>query len=178
VHIVSSFIFSPGTARFGVHLPPNVRETWLQPAVVARDEFRQTWNDAKADTILKNGLIWSLVYGATVAKVQHNPYSQFQLGYVNPGDFGVGREDVADLSEQDHVCHWYSLSMAQIERWLGHEPGNEALIAKCEAHKRPGPSRPAKARLVVSGVANAYPNTTVTAGFRRTGDGNGPGGAG
>src|SRR6266511_3061579 len=81
---VASFLFAPGTVRFGVHLPPNTRTLWLPAAAVARDEFRQTWEDAQADAVMDLALEWSLVYGAIIPKVQKDPETGFRFGNIAP----------------------------------------------------------------------------------------------
>jgi hypothetical protein len=121
INVVGSFIFSPGTVRFGVHLPPQVRKEWMAPSIIARDEFRQLWEESASDTLIDGSLEWSLVYGGTIVKVQPDYPSGFRLGYIQPWDFGVSREDVRDLDDQDTICHWYTLSLPQIERWVGQE---------------------------------------------------------
>jgi hypothetical protein len=113
---VSSYLYAPDLVRFGIHLPPAVREQWLGPAEVARDEFRERWRDSGADLEICQLIDWALVYNSTVAKVQADPGSGFRVGYIQPWDFGVGREDVPKLDEQDVFCHWYSLSIPQTAR--------------------------------------------------------------
>jgi hypothetical protein len=165
INIVCSFLFSPGTVRFGAHLPPSVREQWLEPAAIARDEFREMWEESGSDTLLLSAIEWALVYGGTILKVQPDHPSGFRIGYVQPWDFGVSREDVKDLDEQDTVCHWYTLSMPQVERWIGHEPAAEELTDLIHDHARPGRAGTTRNRLVISSITGVFPGGNISGGF-------------
>lgn len=163
---VAAFLFAPGAVRFGVHLPPAVREAWLSAAAAARDEFRQTWTDADADTVAVLMLEWALVYGGTGCKIQADPNTGFRPGYIQPWDLGVGREDVPDLEEQDTLCHWYTLSVPQIERWVHGEPDEDAIVDLAKSLARPlSRLKSMRNRLVISSVTGTFPNSTVTGGF-------------
>src|SRR5438093_232892 len=62
---VGSYLFAPGTIRFGVHLRVALRKLWLPAGEVARDEFRNVWEDSGADLIASQLIEWALVYGST-----------------------------------------------------------------------------------------------------------------
>ena len=162
---VASYLYAPDSVRFGVHLPPAVREQWLAPAEMARDEFRERWRDSGADLVICMLIDWALTLGCTIAKVQHDPSAGFRTGYIHPYDFGVGREDVPSFDEQDTMCHWYDLSIPQIERWLRGTPREAALVAEAKQHQRMSQSSPGQQGLVISGVSGIWPNSTVTGGF-------------
>lgn len=164
---VSSFVFAPGNVRFGVHLPPSQREAWTSAAAVARDEFRQTWSDAGADTVLDMALEWALVLGGVGIKLMPDPGTHFRLCYVNPWDLGVSREDVGDLDEQDVLCHWYTLSVPQAERWVYGEPdaSKERLLTLIDGAAKPARSTTTSARLVVSSITGTFPNSTLQGAF-------------
>lgn len=162
---VRSFLFAPGTVRFGVYLPPAVRELWLSAASVARDEFRQTWDDANADSTVKLALEWSLVYGCVPMKLQADPHTGFRLGYIQPWDFGVTREDVSDLDEQDVFAHWYTLSVPQVERWVHGEKLEADYLGLVREHANPKRNASTTNRLVVSSVTGTFPSGTVSGGF-------------
>ena len=165
INVVLSFIFSPGTVRFGMHLPPSVRENWLAPASIARDEFRQLWEDSESDTTILTALEWALVYSCTLVKVQPSVHDGFRLGYIQPWDFGVSREDVSDLADQDVLCHWYTLSVPQIERWVHQEKAAEELIEVAKLHAKPGRAPSTRNRLVLSSVTGVFPGGTISGGF-------------
>lgn len=162
---LASFLFSPGTVRFGVHLPPSVREMWVEPSMIARDEFRNVWEAEQCDLIVLLALEWSLVYGTTILKIQPTPDGAFRLGYVQPWDFGVSREDVNGTDDQDTFCHWYSLSIPQIERWVGNHPQADALIALAKQHARPAYASRSRSRLVLSQISGTFPSGTISGGF-------------
>jgi len=164
---VASYIFAPDTVRFGVHLPPAVRETWNSAASVARDEFRQVWHSSGTDLVVSALLEWALVYGATIAKVQADPHTGFRSGYIAPWDFGVSREDVPQIDEQDTITHRYTLSIPQITRWLAANPEVETdrLLAIANEHKSTNRGSGSKQGLVISNVTGVFPGGTVQGGF-------------
>src|SRR5689334_14853802 len=45
---VGSYLYMPGTERFGVHIPAAVREMWAPAGEVVRDEFRAKWTESGA----------------------------------------------------------------------------------------------------------------------------------
>lgn len=162
---VAAFLFAPGTVRFGVHLPPSVRDVWLSAASVARDEFRQVWEDTDADGVILLALEWSLVYGAQVMKLQADPATGFRLGLIQPWDFGVTREDVSALEEQDVCAHWYMLSVPQVERWVQGEKREDDFISLAREHAIPKRSGATTNRLVLSSVTGTFPSGQITGGF-------------
>jgi hypothetical protein len=162
---VASYLYAPDTVRFGVHLPPAVREAWLPASEMARDEFRERWRDSKSDLAICMLIEWALVYNSTVAKVQHDPGPGFTTGYIQPWDFGVGREDVPELDAQDVMAHWYTLSLPQIDRWLHDDPRRERLLAIAREHQRTNQSSAGVSGLVVSSIQGIWPNSSVTGGF-------------
>lgn len=163
INLISSFLFSPGSVRFGVHLPPAVRSTWIDKASIARDEFRQIWESCDADLCIADSLEWSLVYGSTIQKVQPHG-TGFRISMVNQWDFGVSREDIG-LEEQDAVAHWYTLSLSQIKRWVYGQPNDELIISMCEQYLQNTQSPPSQHRLVLSNISGTFPGGTISGGF-------------
>lgn len=161
---VGSFIFSPGTVRFEVKLPPAVRKPWWKAAAVARDEFSQFWGESEADINLGMAIEWSLVYGSTILKVQPRD-SGFSTGLIMPWDFGVSREDVPDLDQQDTVCHWYTLSIPQVERWVANEPDANSIVSLCEQYSSPDQQKGSRQRLVLSSIQGTFPGGSISGGF-------------
>lgn len=163
---VGSYLFAPGTMRLGVHLPPATRATWIEAAAVARDEFAAMWEDSGADATADMMIEWALVDGASVAKMRRDPDTGFAADFIQQPDFGVISEDNPRLDEQSAMCHWYTLSLPQIEWWLRGEPRAGDLLAKAEEHAiTGGGSDSGRPGLVVTGISGTFPNSTVTGGF-------------
>jgi len=162
---VRAFVFSIGNTRFGVHLPPTHRQEWMAAASQARDEFRQTWDDAQADILIDQCYEWALVYNCMVTKTQPHPDLGFCINYIFPWDFGVSREDVPDLGDQDTICHWYTLSIPQFNRWVRQEKQASALLDTAREHAKPGKVGNTNNRLVVAQVSGVFPSGQVSGGF-------------
>lgn len=163
---VGSYLFSPDTIRFAWHLPPAVRATWAEAAGVARDEFAAAWEESGADQTADEMVDWALVYGATIGKLRRHPDTGFAVDYINQWDFGVINESGPVLDEQSAFCHWYTLSLPQIEWLVRGESRAEALLAMAHEHKVAGGwVQVGKPGLVVTGITGAFPNATITGGF-------------
>lgn len=159
---VASYLYAPGTARFGVHLPPAHRAPWLATVDMVRSEYTTTWRESGADIKFVSLLEWALVYGATIGKAQRHG-SGFKIGYIEPWDFGVSREVVPELDEQDYVAHWYTMSMPQVERWAYGDPREQRLIEIAEDHKHAARGGGAMGLgLAVTGISGSFPNSTVS----------------
>jgi len=159
---LSSYIWSPDSVRFGVHLPPATRKEWLDCAQTARDEFRMVWSNSGADLAISLALEWALVYGSSPLKIQQDPQKGFVITAIDPWDFGVTREDQPSLSDQDVYCHWYSLSMPQFERWVQGHPRAEEMITLASRRASPQAGGSGFTRLVISGLTGTFPNSVVT----------------
>lgn len=167
---VKSFVYSASSIRFTPEVPTRFKESWAPAAAVARDELATRWRNSGLGQIGAYLVEWSLVQGCVLAKLQADPDTGFRAGYIDPWDFGVSREDVSELDEQDAMCHWYSLSVPQIRRWVRSEPKlgarrREELVAIAREHEssaRGGGGRPG---LVISGVQGVFPGSTVSGGF-------------
>jgi hypothetical protein len=162
---VGSYLFAPDTMRLGAAVPRHLRKDWLGAAQAARDEVQQTWHDAGVDQVFMLLLEWALVYGSTVGKLQHDPETGFRVGYIQPWDFGVSREGVPRLDEQDTMAHWYALSMPQVERWLVGQKREDALLAIAREHQRKAPNQ-TRQGLIVSNISGVFPGSNVNATFQ------------
>lgn len=115
VDLLTSYLYAPDSARFSMWLPPRHRAQWLDFAAVARDEFAGVWRDTGADVVFGNIVEWSQIYGGALAKVLPDPLGTPRVCYVYPGDFGVLREEVASIDDQMAFCHWYWLSVPEVD---------------------------------------------------------------
>lgn len=159
---LGSYLWSSDQVRFGVHLPPAARAPWVSAAGTARDEFRQTWADSGSDLTVSLALEWALVYGGIPLKVRPDPQG-FGLDAIDPWDFGVTREDQPNLEDQDVVCHWYTLSEPQFDRWIQGHP-REIEWRKQAAGRTRIPSGTAGAgSIIVSGLSGTFPSSQVSA---------------
>src|SRR6516165_559544 len=162
---LGSYLWAAEGVRFGIHVPPAARAEWLAAGQGARDEFRDVWDTNGSNAVIDFGMEWAMVYGATVIKVSDHPSHKFVLGYIDPWDFGVSRED-QPLHDQDALAHWYGLSVPQFERWAMGDPREEDLLAIAREHASPpAGGEPQLPRLVVSGIQGVFPNTTVMGSF-------------
>lgn len=158
---LGSYVWTADAVRFSVDLPPAAREHWLEPASTARDEFRRMWADSGADLTISLAIEWAFVQGAGVLKTRPMP-GGFAVDYIEPWDFGVTREDVPYLEDQDIACHWYSLSQPQFERWIKGHPREDEWKKQALNKERVPSMAPGAPSIVVAGIGGSFPNSTIT----------------
>ena len=162
---VASYLYAPDSVRFGIHLPPAVRQPWLAASEMARDELRERWRDSGADLAVAMLLEWALVYASTVAKVDADPATGFRVNYIQPWDFGMAKEDVPQLDEQHVLAHWYTISIPQVESWLEGHPDESRLLRIAHEHQSMNQPPTPRSGLVISNVSGQWPASTVQGGF-------------
>src|SRR5882724_6622867 len=115
---VQSYLYAPEATRFPLSLPRHVRGEFLEESVVAAEEWAQVWRDGGADVAFSTQVLWSLVFGTTISKIIPDSLHGALPAYVFPGDFGVNREDLSSLDQQESMCHWFQLTMPEVERYV------------------------------------------------------------
>jgi hypothetical protein len=123
---LSSFMFAPDTTRFNIELGPSVADepygAWVNPMV---DSLKQVWEggvNLGVDNTFKLAVDWGNVYGAMLIKLCPKVHktmdgkSSFELRHylVEPGNFGVLREDRPGIYRQEAFCETYVITKSQL----------------------------------------------------------------
>lgn len=123
---LSSFMFAPDTTRFNIELGPSVPDepfdAWINPMV---DSLKQVWEggvNIGLDDTFKLAVDWGNVYGAMFIKLCPKVHktmdgeSTFELRHylVEPGNFGVLREDRPGIYRQEAFCESYVITESQL----------------------------------------------------------------
>jgi hypothetical protein len=106
---------------------------------MARDAFVDVWRDSGTDVAFEQYVTWALVNSMSIAKVLPDPAFHAVPAYVFPGDFGVLREDVPGLDNQEVFCHWYHLTMGEVATLVAPLPEDQRaeILAWAEQNASP-----------------------------------------
>jgi hypothetical protein len=129
VDLLTSIIYSPETTKFSLHLGAKAPREELRKAEPLTEEIQNTWHDSDTDLLFGQCLQWALCYGTTHVKAFWKN-GKVHAHYVEPHNFGVLREDITDLEDQEAFCHWYVMSKRQLEAELHriHHPKAHAIF--------------------------------------------------
>lgn len=160
IRLLNSYLYAPESARFSLLLNPADRKGFEQQLETARDAFVRQWRDSGADVRFALGVEWANVYGTTIYKLVPQEDGAVDVEYVDPGSFGVIREDIPSLDRQLAFCHWYHLSLTELENLihgLSDEEQNKILL-EAKSLATPGGSG-----VGASAAPNMVENIVVTA---------------
>jgi hypothetical protein len=132
-----AYLYAPDTTRFGIELPVAEAREWLEQADRARQAFLRMWRDSGSDVEFVQQVLWTPVYGTTITKILPDKSTVVSRSAIFPGDFGVGREDILSLDHQQEFCHWYSLSMPEIEALTVGLEKRAGILAWAKQHASP-----------------------------------------
>lgn len=124
-----SFMYASDTAKFAMHLGTSATSGDLakMPKLVA--EINDQWRASKTNLVFDQGGIWSLVYGCMLFKtLWHRGKAKSFM--VEPHQFGVYREDVMELDDQEAFVHIYQVTRSQLANQLKDHPRREAILSR------------------------------------------------
>src|SRR6266446_801035 len=171
MRLASSYLYAPESTRFSLILPADTRDRYLSETEVGRDQLMQQWRNSGADVAMKSNVEWSTVYGTTLAKLIPEHGGRSKLAYVDPGSFGVTREDIAGLDEQEAFCHWYMMSLPEIDRLTKNLKNHDDIMLTASQMAMPGASTDSSAaypqmvnQIIVSSLNNQVATANVEMG--------------
>lgn len=129
IETLASFLYSPDSTRFSIHLGVTADREDVFKAIPLAKEATDQWRISATHLRFALGLEWSMVFGTMLMKAQWDTRAKAIKTYlVEPHQFGVLREDVVDLSDQEAFCMCYSITRTQLESALqGHKNKNDIL---------------------------------------------------
>jgi hypothetical protein len=129
VDTLSSFIYSPDTVRFSLALGTEAPEDDVHKAVELAKEVTEQWRVSKTHILFGIALRWSCVFGADLLKILWTG-GLVRSWMVEPHQFGVLREDVMELSDQEAFTHHYTITRSQLHKSLEGNPRRESIMAR------------------------------------------------
>lgn len=166
VDTLTSFIYSPEACHFSLVLGTTTTELDIAMAQPLAKEIGEQFRMSRTNLHFGLGLLWSLVFGCMLLKYTWNKKSKSVRSYlVEPHQFGVLREDVLDLSDQEAFCMCYSTTKTQLETWLEGNPRKAQILDGVNAAP-PGDQNTLSAglqRLIIGGsVVGGVPGSLTT----------------
>lgn len=123
VDLLASFLFSGETTKFLIEVPKTDEVNYdfeVDKAKILTPRVNETWHDSNTDVVFNDALNWALVYDTMILKFLPKGKSQFGSYAIEPHSFGVIREDVPDLTEQEVVCHEFFMTESELRRKVKH----------------------------------------------------------
>jgi hypothetical protein len=120
VHIdrLSSYLYAPGEIRYSISFDATEGDPWLTRAKIAAKYLSMEYRRADADVIFAQGVETGLIKGCCLMKHNWDSEESLHSGLnallVHPEFFGVEREDLQRLEDQQYFCHTYYLSKNEI----------------------------------------------------------------
>jgi hypothetical protein len=173
---LTSFIYSPDTVRFSLHLGVQAPKLDYPKAPVLGKEVTDVWHKSGTSLLFGKAVWWALVYGCMLVK---NYWIQggMRTYLVEPHQFGVQREDITDLEDQEAFTHHYVVTRADLDRALQGNPRQKAImnrVGRSLVDQLP-PISSGLQRLIVGSPVAGVPGSAAIPG---TGNMVGPGGLG
>lgn len=135
IDLLTSFLYAADTTRFSVKLGSGAPKSELKRAVPMAKRILEKWNESNASEMFKMTLEWALVYDSCILKFIRRGNTAHPF-FVDPGCFGVYREDVSMLDRQEAFVHWYYMSFPELERALTLHPQGAKIINAVNAARQ------------------------------------------
>lgn len=140
IDMLTAFLFASETTKFTTHLGPHIPDhEYLRLNAINR-AVNDQWLMSNGDQTFGQGLIWSLVYNTMIFKIIVRANEKGLQGIdpfiIDPGSFGVLREDIPYLDRQEAMCHSYYTTKSQLEVDLAKHPQREQILANLDAFPR------------------------------------------
>lgn len=161
IDLLTAFLFASETTKFQIHLGPEQPELEYQRISALGQAVNDRWLTSNADSVFSGGLTWSLVYNTMLVKLiprvdptnktlHINPFT------VDPGCFGVLREDMPGLERQEAMVHTYYTTKSQLRIDLGNHPHKDAILKYLSGSPRPFDEKPSGLQRIL--LSTSTPN--------------------
>ncbi len=132
IDTLAAFLFASETTKFSIHLTADEEEMEYTRVKVLNRAINDSWLDSNADQVVSQAIIWSLVYNSMFVKLvgrgaEINPFP------VDPGCFGVLREDVPYTDRQEALVHSFYTTKSQLEVDLENHPQKAKILADLQS---------------------------------------------
>jgi hypothetical protein len=129
VDTLCSFIYSPDTLRFSLHLGTEAPIDDIAKSVPLAREVTEQWRVSKTHITFGLALRWAQVFGITLLKTLWMK-NRVRSYMVEPHQFGVLREDITELADQEAFTHHYTITKTQLEANLEGNPRKAQILAR------------------------------------------------
>ena len=160
IDLLSSFLYSQSTVEYDIEVT-NVADEVVNQANLITGRLNRYFHDSGTAEKYLQALKWSLVYNTMHLKFLWTrdglrPY------LVEPHNFGVLREDVPDLYDQEAFTHSYVVSKDELARRVSVLPNSADIMRRVTTspHVSEDAFPESIHRLIVAGTANFTSSTT------------------
>lgn len=116
LRLKSSYLFSARRVQFAITPPPGSDPKMAERTEEASAHLSMRFNESTAPEVFTQGVFWGLAYGTMLAKFGWN--GALQCWPVEPAAFGVQRESVINIQNQEAVSLRFYSSKSEVERAL------------------------------------------------------------
>lgn len=167
IDTLSAFVYSPSSTKFSIHLGVTAPEGEIAKVPPMSKEITDQWRQSKTHLIFGMGVKWAFVFGKMVFKEMWDEGSKMSRTYlVEPHQFGVYREDVTEISDQEAYVHCYTTTKTELEASLEGNPRRNDImehIGKGEEGADQGYSE-GLSRLILSGSVGGVAGSVAIGG--------------
>ena len=158
-----SMIYSPDSTRFSIHLGTTVPKDEVMKVPILSAEINDQWKQSGTHLRFGLGLFWSLAFGSMLFKTLWKR-SALRTFLVEPHQFGVLREDIIDLEDQEAFCHCYSKTRTSLESDLRDNPRLPSILNQLTAAAGGSDEHfsPNMSRLILAGPVGGITGSVAT----------------
>lgn len=129
IETLCSMIYAPESTKFSIHLGTTVEKEEIPKVPVLAAEINDQWKQSGTHLRFGLGLTWSLAFGSVLFKTLWKR-GLVRTFLVEPHQFGVLREDMVDLPDQEAFVHCYTLTKTQLASDLEGDPRRDRLLVQ------------------------------------------------
>lgn len=127
IELVTSFLYAQDSTRFSCEFGDSVPDVNFQFAEPFQKRVNNRWKDSGADSVFHQALTKALVLDSCMVKMirqngRCHPY------VVEPGMFGVLREDQMMLDRQEAFVHVYTITLTELAANLETHPRKAKIM--------------------------------------------------
>lgn len=127
---VTSFLYSADTTRFKYELGAAAPDSELEKIPKLKEHFTQTWRNSHADIMFGEQLTNALIFNTMIMMPDWKAGRGLQMYVIQPHNFGVLREDLTGLDNQEAVAFEYQITRSQLENNLADHPRKAEILSK------------------------------------------------
>ena len=127
IDTVTSFLYASDSTRFSVRMGAKAPKADGSRTGPFSKLIMEEWKRSNADVIYQMGILWALVYDSTLIKHIRKKDGVYPY-MVDPGCFGVYREDVPMLDRQEAFAHVYYMTKSDLNKRLSLHPRRHEIM--------------------------------------------------
>jgi hypothetical protein len=136
---LSSYLFSPSDVRFDVSFEADEAPRWRGAADMTGRHLTREFRRNRCALSFAQGVDIALVDGCALGKLTWDA-NGWKTHIIRPHMFGVMREDLPSLDDQDAFVYFYYLTPSQFARMMRGDPRATEIIGRVQA-QGPSPDR-------------------------------------